>query len=499
MDDYAHMQEFGSPGDEMPGAPTRPCNIEAEQSLLGAVLSNNEVYQEAAKSVKPAHFYDPLHQFLFRLIGDRLGRNSIADPRTLKPFIDQEPGFGEIGGVNYLIKLQDTAISVHAARQYAEEIYQLAIRRNLIDLYGELTDIARSHQVDKSPADLIAEAEQRLYAIGDQGEGNIGFQSFVKAMTGAVEAATLAVNRKSGLSGLPTGFLDLDQKLGGLQDSDLVIIAGRPGMGKTALATNIAYNVAREYRSSGAEPNSGGRVGFFSLEMPSSQLAARILAASSRIPISRIRTGTIDNRDLENYTTAAKALQSCPIFIDDTAALPISQLAIRARRQKETQGLELLIVDYIQLVQSTNTRENKVYQVAEITQGLKAIAKELSIPVVALSQLSRSVEGRDIKKPQLSDLRDSGSIEQDADIVMFVYRKEYYLEQEKPDESDSAAIKKWEDKMNAAAGRAEILVTKHRQGPTGVVKLGYDKRFTQFANAAIDGYSDPVGEGRSVA
>ncbi len=491
MDDFADLHEHGSPVTDVPMQPPRPNNIEAEQSLLGAILSNNDVFQAASRIVKAEHFYDPIHQFLYRLIAERIDRNAIADPKTLKPFIDQEPGLSEIGGVNYLLRLQDSAISVHAGQHYAEEIYQLAIRRKLMDLYAELGEDARNPRVERQVADLIADAEQKLYAIGEHGEGKVGFQSFIKSMVGAVEAAQTAVERKSKLSGLATGFIDLDLKLGGLQKADLVILAGRPGMGKTALATNIAFNVARDYRDNGDGPPSGGRVGIFSLEMPSSQLAARILAATSRIPISRVRTGNIDQTDLNRYSEAAKNLQSYPIYIDDTPALPIAQIAIRARRLKETSGLDLLIVDYLQLVLASQTREGRVYQVAEITQGLKAIAKELNIPVIALSQLSRTVEGRDIKRPQLSDLRDSGSIEQDADIVMFVYRREYYIEQEKPEESDEAETMKWQDKMDKVCGRAELIVAKHRQGPTGTIKLGYDKRFTQFGNSADEGYEDP--------
>ena len=496
MDDFGHMREFDAPAGDFAPQPARPCNIEAEQSLLGAILSNNDVFQETSDIVVSKHFYDPIHQFLYKLIGDRIERRAIADPRTLKPFIDQEPSFTELGGVNYLIKLQDAAIGIHASRQYATEIYQLAMRRKLIDIYAELSDAARNPQVDKSAGDLIADAEQKLYGVGESGEGNLGFQSFVQSMSGAVSAARTAINRTSGLSGLSTGFVDIDRKLGGLHESDLVILAGRPGMGKTALATNIAFNVAREFKGDGDASPSGGYVGIFSLEMPSAQLAARILAASSRIPISKIRTGKIDARDFETYVNAARNLQSFPIFIDDSPALPISQLAIRARRLKETGGLDLLIVDYLQLVQAANTRESMVYRVAEITQGLKMIAKELSIPVIALSQLSRTVEGRDNKKPQLSDLRDSGSIEQDADIVMFVYRKEYYLEQEKPDESDEAEILKWKKKMEDASGKAELIIAKHRQGPTGTIRIGYESAFTQFCNAAAAGYADPHAEGR---
>lgn len=495
MHDFGDRRPHEAGPEGLPPGPVRPCNIEAEQALLGAILSNNDVFPDASRIVSDHHFHDPIHQLLFRLIRDRIERHAIADPRTLKPFVDREPGFTELGGAGYLIKLQDAAIGVHACGHYAREIYQLAIRRRLIDLHHGLAEEARAPHPDVSVADLISRAERKLYAIGEQGEGELGFQSFLKTMTAAVAAAKTAMERPSGLSGLSTGFTDIDRKLGGLQKADLVIIAGRPGMGKTALATNIVHHVAGCHRED-SDTHSGGCVGMFSLEMPAAQLAARILAAASRIPISRIRTGTIGRKEFQSYVNAARDLQSCPIFIDDSPALPIPQLAVRARRLKETQGLDLLVVDYLQLVQSSLTREGRVHQVAEITQGLKAIAKELDVPVVALSQLSRTVEGRDNRKPQLSDLRDSGSIEQDADIVMFVFRKEYYLEQEQPDDAEGAEHLKWERRMKDAAGRAELIIAKHRQGPTGTIPLSYESQFTRFGNAPQQGFSDPKVEGQ---
>ncbi len=497
MDDFGQTQQFETSLVQSPGLPTRPCNIEAEQSLLGSILSNNDVFSEVSKVIDSKHFFDPIHQLLYQLIKERIERRSIADPRTLKPFVAVEPGFADLGGVGYLVKLQDAAIGIHACRDYALEIYQLAVRRKLIDLYSELTEITKNPRAGKSVSELISEAEQRIYEIGEHGEGDVGFRSLVSAMSEAVAIARKASERDGGLAGLATGFTDLDQKLGGLQDSDLVIIAGRPGMGKTALATNIAFNVATKYRKVAEQEQTGGIVGFFSLEMPSVQLVARILATCSRIPVARLRTGKLDQADLGRYIDAARDLQACPLYIDETPAMPIAQLATRARRQKETNGLDLLIVDYIQLMRaSTSSSEGRVHQIAEITQGLKAIAKELKIPVIALSQLSRGVESRDDNWPQLSDLRDSGAIEQDADVVMFVYRKQYYLEQKKPDEGDAAAMEKWKAKMEEAQGRAEIIVAKHRQGPTGTVKMSFDSDFTAFGNAAPSGYKDPASEGR---
>ena len=479
-----------------PPALPRPCSIEIEQALLGALLSNNDVYGLVSGLVGPDDFHDPVHRHLYRLIGERIARRGIADPRTLKPLIDAEPGYAEIGGAGYLVRLQDAAIGVHAAADYAREIGRLALRRRLIDFCGETAALAAREEPGASADEIVGEAERRLYALSGPEGGGSGFQSFVASMTAALQAARAACSRRGGLAGLATGFADLDGKLGGLQDTDLIVLAGRPGMGKTALAVNIALNAARDYlpTADGGRPEAGARVGIFSLEMAAPQIAARVLAGSARIPVGRIRSGGFDDADFERLKAAALPLQSCPIWIDDSPALPIAQLAIRARRQKQTHGLDLLIVDYLQLVRpSTSAREGRVHQVGEITRALKAIAKELDIPVIALSQLSRAVEGRETRRPQLADLRDSGSIEQDADIVMFVYRKEYYLEQEMPDDSDAAATARWEERLQAARGRAELIIAKHRQGPTGTINLTYDASLTRFGPAASP---DPAEPGR---
>ena len=472
-----------------------PCSIEAEQALLGAILSNNDIYQTVSQVVDASHFFDPVHRGLFELIGERIRRNSFVTPVSLQAFIASNMGISDLGGFEYLVKLADSAVSIHASTEYAEQIRDLAVRRQLIDLGMDLAERARCVEYDRTAFDEIADTEQKLYQLGATGTGDNGFQSFVKSMTGAVEIAASAAKRKSGIAGLSTGLVDLDNKLGGLHRSDLVIIAGRPSMGKTALATNIGYNVAKKFNrqsmGKNASSSDGGIIGFFSLEMSSVQLAQRILAESSKIPASRIRSSQIDEGDYADYVNAARKLQSLPVFIDDTPALTIAQIALRARRLKQTKGLHLLIVDYLQLVRSSGRNDNRVNEISEVTRGLKEIAKELDVPVIAVSQLSRQVENRDEKRPLLSDLRESGSIEQDADVVLFVYREEYYLERKKPDDDDAAKIEKWQARMNSVIGQAEVIVAKQRQGPVGTVSLTFEGKYTLFGNKPEDGREDP--------
>jgi replicative DNA helicase len=364
-------------------------------------------------------------------------------------------------------------------------IYDLAIRRELIGLGTEISAKARDVQVASEPKDQIVEAEQALYKLGEQGKSDSGFQSFLKAVTDAVNVANAAYQRDGGLAGVSTGLLDMDKKLGGLHPSDLLILAGRPSMGKTSLATNIAFNVAKAYkrglRHDGTQGAvDGGVVGFFSLEMSAEQLASRILAEASEISSHKIRQGDMTEAEFRRFVEAAKALESCPLFIDDTPSIPISQLAARARRLKRTHGLDLLIIDYLQLARGT--ADNRVQEIAEISMGLKAIAKELNIPVIALSQLSRQVESREDKRPQLSDLRESGSIEQDADVVMFVFREEYYKEREKPGDHELDKMAEWQEAMSRLHGKAEVIIGKQRHGPIGTVELSFESEFTRFGN-----------------
>ncbi len=465
-----------------------PSNIEAEQALLGALLVNNDVYDRVAAIVQAEHFYEPVHARIFEVAANRIQKNALASPVTLKAFFEDDEGLRELGGPAYLARLAGASISLYAARDYAQLVYDLAIRRELIALGQEIAAKAGRMEVESEPREQIVEAEQALYQLGEQGKVDKGFQSFLRAATDAVMMANAAYLRDGGLAGLSTGLADIDQKLGGLHPSDLLILAGRPSMGKTALATNIAFNIAKTYRKGRRADGSegaveGGVVGFFSLEMSAEQLAARVLSEAARVPSDRIRRGDLTEDEMRRFIEAAKMLESCPLYIDDTPALPISTLAARARRLKRQHGLDALFVDYLQLARPASSKsDNRVQEVSEITQGLKAIAKELNIPVVALSQLSRQVESREEKRPQLSDLRESGSIEQDADVVMFVFREEYYKEREKPGEHDGEAMMKWMTAMDALRGKAEVIIGKQRHGPIGTVDLAFEGEFTRFSN-----------------
>ncbi len=466
---------------------TMPHNIEAEQQLLGAILTNNDIYDRIAAIIKAHHFYDPVHSRIYEVAQTRISKNALASPVTLKAFLEDDEGLKELGGPAYLARLAGAAISSFAARDYAQTIYDLAIRRELMGLGRDIADKAGRVDVESEPKEQIVEAEQALYKLGEQGQTDSGFQSFLKAVTDAVNVANAAYQRDGGLAGLSTGLKDIDQKLGGLHRSDLLILAGRPSMGKTALATNIAFNIAKAYKKGKLQDGSegaidGGVVGFYSLEMSAEQLAARILSEASEVPSNQIRRGDMTETEFRRFVDAAKQLEACPLYIDDTPALPISQLAARARRLKRTHGLDALFVDYLQLVRPATAKDSRVNEVSEITQGLKAIAKELDIPVVALSQLSRQVENRDDKRPQLSDLRESGSIEQDADVVMFVYREEYYKEREKPGDHEMEKMAAWQAEMEALHGKAEIVIGKQRHGPIGHVELSFEGQFTRFGN-----------------
>ncbi|MEM6824834.1 MAG: replicative DNA helicase [Pseudomonadota bacterium] len=478
-------------------AETQPHNIEAEQQLLGAILTDPDVYDAVASIIDDSHFYEPVHARIYSIASARIAKNMRATPVTLKAFLEDDEGLRELGGPSYLARLAGAAISSFAARDYAQIVYDLSVRRQLMSLGQDIAAKAAIVDVDNEPKEQIVEAEQALYKLGEAGQVTQGFQSFLSAVTDAVKVANAAYQRDGGLAGLSTGFVDLDKKLGGLHKSDLLILAGRPSMGKTSLATNIAFNIAKSYKRGTLKNGStgavdGGVVGFFSLEMSAEQLATRVLSEAAEVPSELLRRGDFNEIDMRRVVEAAKVLEACPLFIDDTAALPISQLAARARRLKREHGLDALFVDYLQLVKPATSKDSRVNEVSEITQGLKAIAKELDVPVVALSQLSRQVESRDDKRPQLSDLRESGSIEQDADVVMFVYREEYYLEREEPTNPDDLtgdaardAQKKydaWKNRCAAAGGKAEVIIGKQRHGPIGTVDLSFEGRFTRFGN-----------------
>ena len=466
-----------------------PHNIEAELALLGALLINNDVYDRVANILNETHFFDPVHGKIFEVAASRIKNNSLASPVTLKAFLEDDPGLAELGGNAYLVRLAGASVSVFASKDYAELIRELATRRSLIDIGNEISGKAGTIDIENDPKEQIINAEQKLYELAETGQKGSGFKSFLKAIKEAVDVANSAYQREGGMVGPSTGFNDLDKKLGGLHQSDLLILAGRPSMGKTALATNIAFNIAKKYSKGTLQDGSegaidGGVVGFYSLEMSAEQLAARILSEVSEVPSDQIRRGDMTEKEFRRFVEAAKSLEACPLFIDDTPALPITQLAARARRLKRTNGLDVLIVDYLQLVRPASSKDSRVNEVSEITQGLKAIAKELDIPVIALSQLSRQVENRDDKRPQLSDLRESGSIEQDADVVMFVYRGEYYKEREKPNDHEIEKMAAWQAEMEELHGKAEIIIGKQRHGPIGTIDLSFEGQFTRFGNLA---------------
>ncbi|MGE3247107.1 MAG: replicative DNA helicase [Beijerinckiaceae bacterium] len=467
---------------------TAPHNIEAEQALLGAILVNNDAFDRVSDFLKPEHFFEELHRRVYEVTSQLIRAGKRASPVTLKTFL----GDDDLGGITvpqYLGRLAGEATSIINAEDYGRTIYDLAMRRGLIIIGEDIVNTAYDSPVDASPSAQIEEAERRLYAIAEQGRYDGGFQRFSDALTTAIDMAAKAYERDGKLSGIATGMTDLDQKMGGLQPSDLIIVAGRPGMGKTALATNIAFNIAKAYdykvKPDGShETTNGGVVGFFSLEMSAEQLATRIIAEQSGVASYKIRRGDIHDDEFHRISEAAREMQSIPFFIDQTGGISIAQLTARARRLKRQRGLDVLVVDYLQLLSGSKSRgDNRVQELTEITTGLKALAKELNAPIVALSQLSRQVESRDDKRPQLSDLRESGSIEQDADVVMFVYREEYYLKNREPRPGTEEHIT-WMSEMERAFGRAEVIIGKQRHGPTGTVELSFEAEFTRFGNLA---------------
>ena len=474
-----------------PAYRTAPHNIEAEQSLLGAILVNNDAFYRVSDFLEPKHLFEPIHQTIYETAGSLIRAGKIATPVTLKTFVPADTDIGGMTVGQYLARLAAEATTIINAHDYGRTIYELALRRDLINIGEDMVNVAYDAPVDFSPRAQIEDAERRLYELAESGRYDGGFQKFSQAMKIALDMAANAYRRDGKLSGIATGLRDLDARMGGLQHSDLIIVAGRPGMGKTALATNIAYNIARAHQSE-LQPDgtmktvNGGIVGFFSCEMSAEQLATRILAEQTGIASSSIRRGGITESEFEKIRDHTIELENLPLYVDETGGLSISQLTARARRLKRQKGLDVLIVDYIQLLQGSGKRsDNRVQEVTEITTSLKALAKELNVPIIALSQLSRQVESRDDKRPQLADLRESGSIEQDADVVMFVYREEYYLKSREP-EPGSTEHAKWLEKCERAHRRAEVLVEKHRHGATNKIELFFDDRFTRFSNLAQD-------------
>ncbi len=465
-----------------------PHNIEAEQALLGAILVNNDAFDRVSDFLKAQHFAEELHRRIFDVAAQLIRAGKLATPITLKTFLGEH----DLGGVTipqYLARLAAEATTIINAEDYGRAVHDLAVRRDLILIGEDIVNAAYDAPIVAAPRDQIEEAERKLYSIAETGRYDGGFQRFTDALATAVDMAAKAWERDGRLSGVATGLADLDRMLGGLQPSDLVIVAGRPGMGKTALATNIAFNIAKAHefrpRPDGShETVNGGIVGFFSLEMSAEQLATRIISEQAGVPSYKIRRGDISEAEFHRVAEAARDMQSIPFYIDQTGGISIAQLTARARRLKRQRGLDLLVVDYLQLLSASRARnDSRVQELTEITTGLKTLAKELNVPILALSQLSRQVENRDDKRPQLSDLRESGSIEQDADVVMFVFREEYYLKNKQPREGSEEFLT-WQSTMEQVHGKAEIIIGKQRHGPTGTVELAFEAEMTRFSNLA---------------
>ena len=484
-----------------------PVNYEAEQALLGAILASNTAYERVADFLLPEHFADPVNARIFEACGKLLEQSKIANAVTLKNLFERNESLSDIGGAAYLSELQDNYVSIVNARDYGETIHDLYLRRQLIALGEDMVNEAFEHDLEDTANQQIERGEQRLYNLAESGQIEGGLRDFRSALVQSIEMAEAALRRSGGVAGVPTGFRDLDMCLGGLHPSDLIILAARPSMGKSSLAANIAFNAARTTKSGQDEDGNPFDqkevVALFSLEMSTEQLATRILSTETRIRSDSIRRGEIHDRDFDTLFQASRELYELPLFIDDTPSLTVPALRTRARRLKRQHGLSLIIIDYLQLMSAVTTgrNDNRVQEVSEITRGLKAVAKELNVPVIALSQLSRQTEQRDDKRPQLADLRESGSIEQDADVVMFIYREEYYLSREKPreratesDEKYQERLSRYEEKLESLRNKAEIIVAKQRHGPIATIDMFFDGRFTRFDDlVAEDHLPDEIG------
>jgi replicative DNA helicase len=451
-----------------------PNNIEAEQSVIGSILVTNEIFDEINTIISNTNFYDPMHQKIFNAIESLIYKGMLANPITLKNYFENEKDDLDIP--EYLVKITKFSTSVRQAIEYSKIIYDMFVRRELIKISEQTIDNAKINDLDTNGQNIIENSERLLFDLAEKGSFNSSLVKFDDAMKQTIEMASAAYKNEGGIVGVPTGLRDLDDKLGGLHQSDLIIIAGRPSMGKTSLATNLAFNAAQNIQDNGKKSS----VAFFSLEMSSEQLSTRILSEQAKIASNDIRRGRISDEQFDQFLETSKNISELPLFIDETPAISIAAMSNRARRIKRLHGLDLIVVDYIQLMKGTfNNKDGRVQEISQITQGLKAIAKELGVPVVALSQLSRQVEQRDDHKPQLADLRESGSIEQDADVVMFVYREGYYLQRKEPREA-TVEHAEWQAKMNEVAHLAEIIIGKQRHGPIGKVTLEFEERFTKF-------------------
>ncbi|WP_428671578.1 replicative DNA helicase [Roseibium sp.] len=466
-----------------------PHNAEAERQLLGAILVNNETFYRVSDFLEPHHFFVPPHQDIYEKISHLIRAGKTASPITLKTFYPSDAKIADLSATQFLLRLAGDAASIINAEDYGRTIYDLAIRRNLIRIGEDMVNIAFDAPIDVPPTQQIDDAERRLFELAETGRSEGGFVSFGDALSETIEMAHAAWNREGALSGISTGLRELDRLMGGLQHSDLIVLAGRPAMGKTSLATNIAYNIAQAYKAEEQPDGSmktvnGGVVGFFSLEMSAEQLATRIISEQAEISSSKIRRGDITEAEFEKLAACAQTMQTVPLHVDQTGGISIASLVAKARRLKRQRGLDLLVVDYIQLLSGSNKNSgNRVQEITEITTGLKALAKELPVPLLALSPLSRQVESRDDKRPMMSDLRESGSIEQDADVILFVFREEYYLSKTEP-EPDTVEYENWQRDMERLKGKAEVIIAKQRHGPTGTANLHFEGQYTRFSDLA---------------
>ena len=475
-----------------------PKNIEAEQALIGALLANNKTFEKVSEFLRAEHFADPIHAKVFDVISKLIVKGHVADIITLKNFFEQDGTLEEVGGYKYLIKLADSATPLTNAEYYAQFIYDKFLRRELIATGFDIVNNATKEDLESDASEQIEMAEKRLFELANQGETQTGFVDFSMALKGSLERIESAYQKDGKISGVPTGLDALDAKTGGLNDSDLIILAGRPAMGKTALATNIAYNVAEFLAHDKNTPDKNRGVAFFSLEMSADQLASRILSTVTQTNGHKMRTGELDNAEFTRIAAAVRELEQIPLFIDDTPGLNINAIRTRARRLKRNKGLGLIVIDYIQLINGTGGKKsegNRVQELSEISRGLKILAKELQVPVIALSQLNRGVESRDDKRPLMSDLRESGSIEQDADIVMFVFRENYYIQNEEPKlksgetpEHLQKRMEEWDARVKATKNIGEVIIGKQRHGPTGTVQLFWNGDYAQFGNLAKEEY-----------
>ena len=452
-----------------------PNNIEAEQAVIGSILVSNDIFDDVSIIIDNKKFYDPVHQKIFAAIENLISKGMLANPITLKNYFENDNSLAELEGHEYLVKLTKFSTTIRQAIEYSKIVYDMHIRRELIKISETMTENASNKILDLPGNKIIEDSERLLFDLAEKGSLNTSFIKFDQALNYTIEMASNAFKNEEGIVGVPTGLTALDDRLGGMHNSDLLIIAGRPSMGKTALATNIAFHAAKKLQEKGTKSS----IAFFSLEMSSEQLSTRILAEQSRIKSNDIRRGRISEEQFDKFIETSKNISELPLYIDETPAISIAAMSNRARRIKRLHGLDLVVVDYIQLMSAANTRDGRVQEISEITKGLKALAKELSVPVLALSQLSRAVEHRDDKKPQLSDLRESGSIEQDADVVMFVYREAYYLEKLEPRPA-TVEHAEWQAKMNEVSNLAEIIIGKQRHGPTGNINVEFEAMFTKF-------------------